>query len=474
MTRIGQPEASTLLGPKGMISEPAEKGRREGRHAATIRRAVQRAVAIHRKTTQIHERNLVHDTFWGRTRSAVTNGLHLADDVVHGIRRSRLRVLFEAASPVSLIVFRPVLDRLRSDPRIEFWFTTSDGFWDAAHIFTASGITEGVVDSRTAKWMKFDAYVNTDFWNMTWLPRRTTRIHFFHGVAGKYGLDAPTEIGPVVANFDCLMFPNRERLNRYVAAGLIDPGTAQASLIGYPKVDCLVDGSLDRGAIERRLNLDPRVPTVIYAPTWSPFSSLHSAGVDVIERLAQLGLNVIVKLHDRSCDGTLRGSGGIDWPKRLDELSHRYGVHVAQDRDASPYLLASDVLVTDHSSIGFEFMLLDRPLIVIDCPALIREARVSVDKVGRLRSAADVIPNADAIGRAVSLALSSPGRHSEERRATAKDSFYGAGGATSRAVARIYELLQLEPPTTAVAPDAVAPASLDTASRAELSSAARA
>ena len=41
--------------------------------------------------------------------------------------------------------------------------------------------------------MKFDAYVNTDFWNMTWLPRRTQRIHLFHGVAGKYGLDAPVE-----------------------------------------------------------------------------------------------------------------------------------------------------------------------------------------------------------------------------------------------------------------------------------------
>ena len=44
--------------------------------------------------------------------------------------------------------------------------------------------------------MKFDGYVNTDFWNTTWLPRRAKRIHLFHGVAGKYGLDAPVKIAP--------------------------------------------------------------------------------------------------------------------------------------------------------------------------------------------------------------------------------------------------------------------------------------
>jgi len=407
-------------------------------------------------TRKRRDRNLVHDTLWRRARSAVANSAHFVDDFVHGIGRSRLRLLFEAASPVSLVVFRPVLERLRSDARLEFWFTTCDSAWDAVHIFKASGITERIIDSRVAKWMKFDAYFNADFWNTTWLPRRTTRIHFFHGVAGKYGLDAPTSIAPVVASFDCLMFPNRDRLDRYVAAGLVDPATPQASLIGYPKVDCLVDGSLDRSAIQRRLSLDPRKPTVLYAPTWSPYSSLHSSGVDVIAALAQLGLNVIVKLHDRSCDRTQRGSGGVDWPRQLDELSQRYGIHVAKESDSSPYLFVSDVLVTDHSSIGFEFMLLDRPLVVIDCPELIRKASVSPDKVIRLRRAADVITGSGALGEAVARALSSPDRLGPERRATASDLFFGAGGATARAVSCVYGLLHLEPPISAV-PDVPPP-----------------
>ena len=83
--------------------------------------------------------------------------------------------------------------------------------------------------------MKFDGYINTDFWDMTWLPRRTRRVHFFHGVAGKYGLDAPVRIAPIVATFDRLMFPNRDRLQRYAEAGLIDGDSPQAALIGYPR-----------------------------------------------------------------------------------------------------------------------------------------------------------------------------------------------------------------------------------------------
>ena len=106
------------------------------------------------------------------------------------------------------------------------------------------------------------------------------------------------------------MFPNLDRLARYAEAGLVDPHSARAALIGYPKVDCLVDGSLDRRAIERELELDPALPTVIYAPTWSPYSSLNSDGEAILRALTALRLNVVVKLHDRSQDGTSRGSVG--------------------------------------------------------------------------------------------------------------------------------------------------------------------
>jgi hypothetical protein len=289
---------------------------------------------------------------------------------------------------------------------------------------------------------------------MTWLPRRTARIHLFHGVAGKYGLDAPTRIAPVVATFDRLLFPNRDRLQRYAEAGLVDPEGVRAALVGYPKVDSLVDGSLDRVSILRSLGLDPSAPTVLYAPTWSPYSSLNAAGESIIESLARLGGNVIVKLHDRSYDRAYRASGGIDWRGRLDGLSRRFGVRVADGFDAAPYLFAADALVTDHSSVGFEFMLLDRPLVIVDCPELLIRARVNPHKVALLRSGADVV-EASGVGAGVRRALAEPRRHSVRRRAIGDELFYGAGGAAARAAASIYDAIQLPHPVHIPAPAAV-------------------
>ena len=91
-------------------------------------------------------------------------------------------------------------------------------------------------------------------------------------------------------------------------------------------------------------------------------------------------------------------------------------------------------------------MLLDRPVVVIDCPGLIEKARVSLDKVRLLRSSAEVVAGADELACAVVRALEHPSRLSERRRAVSGDLFYRPGSATSRAVRCIYDVLQLRMP----------------------------
>src|SRR6185295_7007347 len=105
----------------------------------------------------------------------------------------------------------------------------------------------------------------------------------------------------------------------------------------------------------------------------------------------------------------------------------------------------ADALVTDHSSVGFEYMLLDRPVVVVDCPELLVNARISQHKVSLLRSGADVV-GADGAAAAVRLALANPGRFSERRRAIADELFYCPGGAARRAAESIYDILALEQP----------------------------
>jgi glycosyltransferase involved in cell wall biosynthesis len=397
--------------------------------------------------------SLIHDTVYRRFRRRLISRLHDLDDGLSRTARQRNRILFDAVSPMSFAVFRPVFERLRGDDRLEFWFTTHGDVWRPQEIFSGHAVDDRIVTASTAARMKVDAYVNTDFWDMTWLHRRTRRVHFFHGVAGKYGLDAPTDLAPTISAFDCLMFANADRRTRYIDAGLVPDDDLKAALVGYPKLDRLVDGSLDRREIVRQLALDPAVPTVIYAPTWSPYSSLNAMGEQIVEQLAAEGLQVVVKLHDRSYDRRQRGSGGIDWAARLAKYDRHPLIRTVREADGSPFMIVADAMVSDHSSIAFEYMLLDRPIVVIDRPDLIAHAGISADKVQRLRAAADVARDATEMTRAIVAGLRQPQRLSRERRRTADELFYRPGTATDRAVQLIYRLLEL--PALVEAPAAV-------------------
>jgi hypothetical protein len=387
--------------------------------------------------------SLVHDTTYRRLRRRVISTLHDFEDSVYRRTHSRKRLLFEAASPMSFTIFRPIYERLKSDSRVEIWFTAYDEEWNPEKIFKQYGISDRVVTRSAAKWLKVDAYLNADFWDMTWLHRRTRRIHLFHGVAGKYGLDAPVDLAPTIAAFHCLMFINADRRQRYIDAGLAVDDRFSAPLIGYPKLDCLVDGSLNRSEIIRSLSLDPNTPTVLYAPTWSPYSSLNEFGEAIIEGLAAEGLQVIVKLHDRSYDSRTRGSGGVNWAARLAQYEDHPRIRVARQSDGSPFMVAADAMVSDHSSIAFEYMLLDRPLVVVDRPELIAQARINVEKVHQLREAASVVRNADQLVPTVIESLQQPQRLSAERTRIANTLFYKPGTATDRALAHIYRYLNL-------------------------------
>jgi len=126
-------------------------------------------------------------------------------------------------------------------------------------------------------------------------------------------------------------------------------------------------------------------------------------------------------------------------------------VRIARESNGCPFMVASDAMVSDHSSIAFEYMLLDRPLIVVDRPELIHKAAISREKVERLRAAADVATDPRKVTNTVLAALQQPQRLSAERRRTAAALFFEPGTATDRALALLYRLIDLPLPAATVA-----------------------
>jgi hypothetical protein len=366
-----------------------------------------------------------------------------------GRRSGRRRILVDARTPVNYTMVAPIRRAMAADPRVSFYFTASEEPQRIRDIYReAPDLT--LVEPSAARWMRFDAYLASDFmWQS--LPRGACRIQMFHGVGGKYGFDAPTTS---MRAWDRIFFVNERRLRNFVKAGAIDADSPAIRLIGYPKADALVNGTWTRTGVLESLGLDPSRPTLLYAPTWSPASSLNAIGKELIVRLLATRANLIVKLHDRSRDVRTRYSGGVDWVGELEPLlKGRQGV-IAPGHDISPYLVASDAMITDHSSAGFEFLLRDRPIVRIHRPDLIREANIHEDYVNLLGSVSASVTSVEEAVRATERALASPDALGETRRAVAADIFYRPGGATARAIRGLYEAIELDPSPALVTEEA--------------------
>ena len=366
----------------------------------------------------------------------LTRAAHAIDHALGRLSPVR-RVLVELRTPVSKAILCPVYETLAGRPEVDLFFTSE--YPDRIAPLVPRG---RLLTHAQAEWQRWDLCFDADPWGAARLRRCASRVNFFHGVAGKYDLDNPVSLPMGYEYYDRVAFVNRDRMSRYLASGIVTP--AQARLVGYPKLDRLASGRIDGAAVRASLDLDPSRPTVLYAPTYSDASSLHLAGEAIVREAAAAGCNVIVKLHDRSLDADPRYNAGIDWRSRMRALADAEPRRICyvETPDSSAFLAAADAMITDHSSVGFEYLVLDRPLSVFDAPGLAEAARINAEKVVLLRSAAHVVSDVATLGVAIRHAVAQPTSLSRERRRVAAEIFHEPGTATERALDVLLELLE--------------------------------
>ena len=135
------------------------------------------------------------------------------------------------------------------------------------------------------------------------------------------------------------------------------PTSYESLEVGYPRNDVLVSAGDDEvRRIRAELGIEPGQVAILYAPTHREYRSLYVPVLDLAAVAEGLGPEYVV---------LARAHYFYDADPSLREL-HREGRvrDVASHPSVEELCLAADVLLTDYSSIMFDYAVLDRPIVV--------------------------------------------------------------------------------------------------------------
>lgn len=343
-------------------------------------------------------------------------------------------VLFTGHAPVHYACFRPLGERLRQLKGVRVF--VSGGLksevdeivsYDPAGLYGPFGVpAEQILSVDQIKERDFAGVfaANTKFLR----PRSSgVSIQIFHGISFRNKAIRTENMG---ADHYFLAGPYMKR--RFAECGFLPEGDPRALSIGFLKTDRLIDGTLDRASLLAKHGLDASRPVILYAPTGQKANSLETMGEEVLRRLSATGnYHILLKPHDHAKEHS------VDWTPYIRGLGLPGVTVVDENVDVIPLLFLADLLITDASSVSSEYSLLDRPMVFLDVPELLRKA-------GKKESAMDLetwgrrggvlVEGPDTVVEAVKSSLANPGKHAEIRRAMAADLFFNPGRATEHAV----------------------------------------
>ncbi len=343
--------------------------------------------------------------------------------------KQKKRVLFTGYAQVHFVCFLPVYRILAADPDVDVFLSggfkrkVADGVeYDLTGFYDPYPVDmEHVISLERVRAESFDVLVSAHLSDTLFPKSVGKKVQIFHGVSVKN-----LAIREKALRYDLLCLPGRYHGEQYRDNGLVRDSGARCLVTGFPKVDPLVGGTLDRDALLRSMGLDPALPTILFAPTGEKHNALDTMGVEVVEAIskAEGAWNLLVKPHDHP-------KKDIDWFAELAPYESKT-MRIVKERDIIPYLHAADLLLTDMSSVAVEYTLLDRPIIFLHIPKLMKRIKkrspaLDLDTYGR--KIGSVVADIPELISAISESLSNPAKYGELRRAMSAHLFHDPGHA---------------------------------------------
>lgn len=188
-------------------------------------------------------------------------------------------------------------------------------------------------------------------------------LNTWHGTPLKtLGIDIPQkpfEHKNVLRNIlQCthIIYPNKHTLEKFLASYQAqDIYTAKTSFTGYPRIDMMINATQEKKEnIKKKLKINNGLPNILYAPTWrGELSSPHvdiSKITDLITELSSVPANLIISAHHLVNE-------------KIKNINSEVNL-IDASIDTTETLSIVDLLITDYSSIMFDFLPQEKPILL--------------------------------------------------------------------------------------------------------------
>lgn len=222
--------------------------------------------------------------------------------------------------------------------------------------------------------------------------------------------------------FDLFLFTSESELKQAKNFGI-----TCGAVGGFPKLDQAFDGSITDDNIRKlkqKINIDPAKKTILFSTTW------EKSGMSAVEkwyaRLDELtsSYNIIVTLHP--------------WVSKIirQKIENTPNVSLIKTPEILPYLILSDIMVSDTSSIIAEFCALNKPIITFKIHSSYRLTKEVKSMIGEI---SEQINTFDELKSVLSEVLKNPSKKQEQRQVYNTIMFDKLDGKHARRMAKVLE-----------------------------------
>ncbi|MFJ6214283.1 CDP-glycerol glycerophosphotransferase family protein [Streptomyces sp. NPDC092296] len=298
-------------------------------------------------------------------------------------------------------------------------------------------------------WPYLRALAQAEFWiDNQGFPLRlskrpeTTYIQTWHGSAlKKMGFDLPVykkmgraaqqDYQRALDRFDHFLIRGEHDVRTLARAYRI--GEERLLRIGYPRNDVLLNAPVRDEALMKRLGIDPDRPVLLYAPTFRANAAGQVRGFeppfDLEDFVARFGdrYTLLVRCHYLNSVVLPPSVAG----KVID---------VSAVPDVTPLYVLADALITDYSSVMFDYALLDRPMLFFahDLEEYSQDARGTYFDL-ELKAPGPVLRDAESLYAALDDLEGVGARFADDRRRFVKEfGEYDQGDAAAKIADRFF------------------------------------